>query len=262
MARQHHQSDPRILNRRTLAQDHKHLAGLLRPGMKVLDVGCGTGAITADIAALVGPAGEVLGIDRDSSLIALAQRSHSSIPHLTFEVMDVLSLASGRRFDLVTTARTLQWISEPGDAVRKMVQCLMPGGVIALLDYDHEAASWTPSAPPEFMTFYSAFLEWRASNHWMNDVAEHLGDMLGEAGVTNVQVLSADHRICRGDDAFEERASIWASVIETLGSVIQSAGFLPELDLQKARDTYLRFVESELDAHTMKMNEAIGTYSK
>ena len=140
-----------------------------------------------------------------------------------------------------------------------MVQCLLPNGVIALLDYDHEAASWTPSAPPEFMAFYSAFLEWRTSNQWKNDIAEHLGEMLVRAGVTAVRVLPADDRIWRGDAAFAERASIWASVIETLGSVIQSAGFLPESDLQKARDSYLNFVECELEVHTMKLREAIGT---
>ena len=47
MSQQHHQSDPRVLSRRSLEQDHRVLAKLLQPGLAVLDVGCGTGAITA-----------------------------------------------------------------------------------------------------------------------------------------------------------------------------------------------------------------------
>ena len=62
MGQQSHRSDPRILNRRTLRRDHRHLRKLLRPGMDILDVGCGTGAITADIAKAVDPDGMVLGI--------------------------------------------------------------------------------------------------------------------------------------------------------------------------------------------------------
>src|SRR5207302_578018 len=49
MSAQQHQSDPRILDRRTLHKDHRRLAGVLARGMSVLDVGCGTGAITKGI---------------------------------------------------------------------------------------------------------------------------------------------------------------------------------------------------------------------
>ncbi len=227
-----------------------------------MDVGCGTGAITADIAILVAPSGSVHGIDRDASLIAIAQNGHSAIPNLTFEVIDVLSLPMDRRYDLVTTARTLQWISEPVSAIRKMVQCLLPQGVIALLDFNHEAASWVPRPPSEFMAFYSAFLEWRASHHWMSDIAEHLGDMLGQADVTNIQVLSADERISREHSDFEERASIWVKVIESLGPLIQKEKLLSPSDLQRARESYLKFVKIELEVHTIKMREAIGTYNQ
>jgi len=57
MSQQSHRSDPRILNRRTLQRDHSYLARVLRTGMDILDVGYGTGAITADIAKAVGSDG-------------------------------------------------------------------------------------------------------------------------------------------------------------------------------------------------------------
>ena len=81
MSDQSHQSEPRILSRRTLQADHRRLAAVLRPGMSVLDAGCGTGAITADIARMVGPEGHVLGIDRDESLLVQARQEHHAIPN-------------------------------------------------------------------------------------------------------------------------------------------------------------------------------------
>ena len=65
MSDQQHQSDPGILDRRNLWRDHRVLAARLSPGLSVLDVGCGTGAITKGIAEAVGPGCLVVGVDRD-----------------------------------------------------------------------------------------------------------------------------------------------------------------------------------------------------
>src|SRR5215472_10071551 len=103
MCQQSHRSDPRILNRRTLRQDHRYLASILRTGMDILDVGCGTGAITADIAKAVGPDGAALGIDRDDANVAGAVQQYGGIGNLRFETVDILSLDARLhgRFDVV-----------------------------------------------------------------------------------------------------------------------------------------------------------------
>lgn len=124
MPAQCHRSDPRILGRRTLQRDHRYLAALLRPGLAVLDVGCGAGAITSGIAKIVGPQGRVLGVDRDMGLLEIARREHSDIPNLHFELGDATNLSFRSHFDIVTAARTLQWISEPSLAVSMMRQTL------------------------------------------------------------------------------------------------------------------------------------------
>ena len=80
-----HRLDPHILNERTLEGDHRRLAELLAPGMRVLDAGCGTGSITAGIARRVGELGQVVGIDRDAVLFKQARTAFPDLANLEFE---------------------------------------------------------------------------------------------------------------------------------------------------------------------------------
>src|SRR5437773_4787859 len=97
-----------ILDTRSLQADHRRLAALLRPGLTVLDVGCGTGAITRGIAEAVGRHGRAVGVDVNVSMIEKARVAHRGVPGLSFEVADVHALPSDG-FDIVTAARVLQW---------------------------------------------------------------------------------------------------------------------------------------------------------
>lgn len=75
---QQHQSSPAVLDRRTVANDHRRLTELLRPGLSVLDIGCGTGSITRGIAEAVQAGGAVLGLDRDEGHNARARSAASA----------------------------------------------------------------------------------------------------------------------------------------------------------------------------------------
>ncbi|MGH7320344.1 MAG: methyltransferase domain-containing protein [Candidatus Rokuibacteriota bacterium] len=81
-----------ILNAQTFATSHRRLAELLEPGLRVLDVGCGTGAITRGIAEAIGPEGRVVGIGVNPELIREARRAHGTVPALSFEAGDVQKL--------------------------------------------------------------------------------------------------------------------------------------------------------------------------
>jgi len=140
--------------------------------MDILDVGCGTGAITADIARAVGPDGTALAIDRDDANLAGAVQQYGGIENLRFETGDILALDDrfNKRFDIVTAARTIQWISEPQRAIRNMKKAAKLGGQVVVLDYNLDETRWEPDAPVDFLRFYGAFLEWRDVNRWDNQM--------------------------------------------------------------------------------------------
>ncbi|TYA10029.1 class I SAM-dependent methyltransferase [Paenibacillus faecis] len=111
-----------VLNSRSLERTHPRLAGMLLPGLSVLDVGCGTGAITRGIAEAVGPSGHVVGMDANPQLIEQARQMHGSVPNLTFQVGDIYHLDYKEAFDLVTCARLLVWLSDPMGALMSMME--------------------------------------------------------------------------------------------------------------------------------------------
>ena len=182
----------RFLNTRSLRGDHRRLDALLEPGMSVLDVGCGAGAITRGIAEAVGPEGRVVGIDISEELLALALQSHAEPANLSFEIADVTRHHYRDEFDVVTAARVLQWLADPGAALAAMVAAAKPGGQIIVLDYDHTRARWTPSPPEPFVRFYDAFLGWRADAGMDNQIAVHLEAMMLERSLEEVSAKRGD----------------------------------------------------------------------
>lgn len=205
MGAQTHRSDPHTLNRRTLDGDHRVLAALLRPGMFVLDVGCGTGAITAGIARAVAPGGCVLGVDRDEALLSAAREQH---PGVRFEQADAMSLTFDGVFDIVTAARAVQWMADPARAIGRMAAAVKPGGLLVVLDYNHARNTWSPEPPSEFARFYAAFLDWRASNGWSNDIADRLPEMFAAVGLAGVKSVNSDET---------DTPDVWGGVIEGIG---------------------------------------------
>jgi trans-aconitate 2-methyltransferase len=96
---------------------------------RVLDVGCGNGKITAEIASRV-PRGSVLGVDPSSDMIAFATQHHA-LPNggnLRFVVGDVRALNLPPEFDLIVSFNALHWVPEQETALRSLRQALRPEG--------------------------------------------------------------------------------------------------------------------------------------
>jgi trans-aconitate methyltransferase len=105
----------------------KMAAGLLelldaKPSERILDIGCGTGHLTAQIAAT---GACVIGIDRSPEMIRHARAAH---PSLQFEIADARDLMFARPFDAVFSNAVLHWIKDPERVVAAISSALCPGG--------------------------------------------------------------------------------------------------------------------------------------
>src|SRR6266705_865577 len=101
----------------------------LKGSERVLDVGCGDGKITAEIASRV-PRGSVVGVDPSGDMISFAQ-SHfgpATRPNLRFEVADARCLPFQDEFDLVVSFNALHWIAEQDAALTSIHSALISGG--------------------------------------------------------------------------------------------------------------------------------------
>ena len=219
--------------------------------MAVLDVGAGTGAITAEIAGAVGPSGSVLGIDRDETMIRLAREHHAGVANLAFELLDVLELCDEARFDVVTAARALQWIEDPARALQRMHAATQPRGMVVVLEYTHADLVWEPAPPEPVRRFYDAFLAWRDANGWDNRLGDHLPALVADAGFRDVGVTVQDEVATRGDPGFADALELWQRVMESMGATIVGAGFLAQADLDAARAAHRSW--SEHDARLQRM---------
>lgn len=146
----HHDSVLRSHRWRTAANSAAYLLPELRAGQSVLDVGCGPGTITADLAAAVAPGGQVTGVDASEDILgpARAVAAERRLDNVRFAAADVHALDfPDDSFDVVHAHQLLQHVGDPVRALREMRRVCRPGGVVAARDSDYAAMTWYPHLP-------------------------------------------------------------------------------------------------------------------
>ena len=247
-----------LLRARTLEDDYRHLAQALHSGQRVLDVGCGTGSMTAGMAQLVAPV-TVLGVDSNPVLLAEARQMYTNTVNLSFEQRDVYTLGFDSVFGVVVAARVLQWLSRPAEAIRQMVAALAPGGRLFVLDYNHLKAELTPPPPPEMRHFRERYLAWRSDAGMDNTLADHLSSHFLDAGLRDIEVVAQHETVHRADPDFERRIRLWGEVADTRGRQVVADGYVSEAERQAAVTTFRRWMADEAQAQTFYLLSVTGT---
>lgn len=137
----------RTHNWRTLSNSASYLLPYLQPNTHILDVGCGPGSITIDLAKHVLPHGHVVGVEYVSDPLPAAQSlaDAEGVSNVSFQVGDIHALPfEDDSFDVVHAHQVLQHIADPVAAVREMRRVVKKGGIVAV----RESASltWYPDS--------------------------------------------------------------------------------------------------------------------
>jgi SAM-dependent methyltransferase len=210
----HHESVLRSHEWRTAENSAAYLLDRLEPGLDLLDVGCGPGTITLDLAARVAP-GKVVGIDRADEVIAQADalRAERGVDRVRFATGDVYALDfDDASFDVVHAHQVLQHLQDPVAALRELRRVLRPGGTLAVRDSDYAAFVWAP-ADPRLTRWNELYHAITARNGAEADAGRHLLGWAQTAGFTDIVAGSSTWTFADPD----RRAwwgSLWADRVE------------------------------------------------
>ena len=134
---------------RTAENSAAFLLNHLKPGMRLLDLGCGPGSITIGLARYLAPA-EVIGIDLVDEALETARRlaDDEKVGNVRFEPADVYQLPYGDgSFDVVYGHQVLQHLTDPVAGLTEAKRVLAPGGYIAVRDADYGTMTHHPHDP-------------------------------------------------------------------------------------------------------------------
>lgn len=250
----------KIFDNRSLEVDYRTLHPILKKGMTVLDIGCGTGAISKDIAKIIGPSGQIIGIDNTEKFIKSGGVTYGNVKNLKLVHIDLFEYQPEVKFDLIIAARVLQWLSNPLEALLKMKSMLNSNGQISILDYNHNELEWSPKPPQSMKLFYKAFLKWRKDAGMNNQIAQDLPKLFEEIGLKSIKKINSDEFYQRERSDFISKVGIWSKVAELKQLVDE--GYLDEELRLKAIQEYDNWVENDATSMTMKLNEVRGKLSK
>ncbi len=174
----------------------------LRGGETVLDLGCGDGRLTAQLARRV-PQGRVVGADLSESMLALARKQFppAVCPNLSFVRMDFSSLALPANFDVVFSNAALHWVRDHRPVLAGVARCLRPGGrLLAQMGGRGNAAGVFKALQPVMKAdAWRAYFENFSFRYGFHSPEEY-GPWLREAGLDPVRL-----ELIPRDMAFENR---------------------------------------------------------
>ena len=187
----HHASVVSNHAKRTADKDAAFFLPLLKPGMRLLDVGCGPGSITAGLAKRVAP-GVTIGIDASASVIDTARSLRdAALASLTFEVGSIYEPPfAPESFDAAFAHQVLQHLRRPVDALAQIRKLLVPGGVVGVREVDWGSVNFYPESEG-MRRFLRLYYELAHRNGGEPDAGRHLRHWFREAGFADTQVTTS-----------------------------------------------------------------------
>jgi SAM-dependent methyltransferase len=168
-------------------------------GMRCLDVGCGLGVVTRELARRVGPTGQAIGVDLDEQVLELArQETRRQGLAAVFQAGGVLDLAEEPAADFVYARFLLSHVAHPDRAVQRLAAATRPGGLVVVEDTDFAGHFCHPACQAfnRYVALYTEVVRQRGGDAC---VGPRLPELLEEAGLDAVEMQVALPAFRRGE---------------------------------------------------------------
>jgi ubiquinone/menaquinone biosynthesis C-methylase UbiE len=221
----HHESVLRSHTWRTAENSAGYLLDSLETGQRLLDVGCGPGTITLDLASRVAP-GQVIGIDAEGDVVAQAQqlRRETGAANVGFATGDVYGLDFGdESFDVVHAHQLLQHLRDPVAALREMRRVLRVGGLLAVRDGDYGTFAWAP-ADERLDRWLDLYHQVTARNGGEANAGRYLLGWVRAAGFTDIRVSTSSWTFA-DDDSRAWWGGLWSDRVELSSFAEQAVAY-------------------------------------
>lgn len=169
-------------------------------GMMCLDIGCGSGDVTIELARRVGPTGKAVGADIDSTKLDLcrADAQSLSIGNVEFRMVDIREHPETPEFDVVHARFLLTHLTDPAAAVAAFYDHLKPGGLVIVQDIDFTGLFVYPDSRA-FRRYHELYCRAVRNRGGDPDIGPRLPLLLKERGFVNVNMNVAQPIGCEGE---------------------------------------------------------------
>lgn len=172
----------------------------IQSGMVCLDVGCGGGDVSVEMARLVAPDGKVVAIDLDEVKIDIARREAAAqqISNVDYRAAALETYVVREEFDLAHARFVLTHLRDPSEALRSIRTALKPGGVVVIADANFSGLFSQPESPAvrRYVQLYTETLNRRNGDA---DIGLRLPGLLSEAGFEDIHLSIVQHAAMSGD---------------------------------------------------------------
>jgi ubiquinone/menaquinone biosynthesis C-methylase UbiE len=217
------------------------LAGI-GPGMRVVDLGTGTGEVALLVAEAVGPEGSVLAVDRAADGLAYAATKFADrgVTNIELVEADVASYVPEEQVDAVLGRLVLSYLPDPVATVRRLLGAIRPSGVYLALEYDTDAVRSAPPTPTITQGAGLVNVAFAAAGT-PQTIGPRLGLILEAAGARDVQVLGLQRYAGPHDP---DAPRMLAAVVQSLAPAIEKYGIADVASLEL--ETYAERLAAEM----------------
>jgi precorrin-6B methylase 2 len=201
----------------------------VQPGMVCLDVGCGGGDVSVELARLVAPNGRVVAIDLDEVKIDIArgEAAAQQISNVDFQVANLDNCVLGEEFDVAHARFVLSHLRNPKEVLTKIRTALKPGGVVVVADTNFHGLFSQPESPAvqRYVKLYTETLKRRNGDA---DIGLRLPELLSRAGFENIHLGVVQHAGLSGDTKL-----ITPMTLENIADALIAEGVAPRAEVER-----------------------------